>query len=166
MMPTLFIIIVILVACSITLPGAGAGIEFLLKPDFSKVNGNVFLSAMGQAFFSLSLGMGCLCTYASYFSKETNLTKTAFSVGIIDTFVAVLAGFIIFPAGFFRRHTTGLRSKPYFHYLAQCIPASIRGNTGIGLPVFRNVLRIAGNGCIDFHHILARSSDRLSARRV
>ena len=89
MMPTLFIIILILVVCSVTLPGAGAGIEFLLKPDFSKVDGNVFLSAMGQAFFSLSLGMGCLCTYASYFSKETN-----------DTFVAILAGFIIFPAAF------------------------------------------------------------------
>lgn len=100
MMPTLFIIILILVGCSVTLPGAGKGIEFLLKPDFSKVDGNVFLGAMGQAFFSLSLGMGCLCTYASYFSKNTNLTRTAFSVGIIDTFIAVLAGFIIFPAAF------------------------------------------------------------------
>ena len=100
MMPSLFIIILILVGCSVTLPGAGKGIEFLLKPDFSKVDGNVFLGAMGQAFFSLSLGMGCLCTYASYFSKNTNLTRTAFSVGIIDTFVAVLAGFIIFPAAF------------------------------------------------------------------
>ena len=100
MMPTLFIIILILVGCSVTLPGAGKGIVFLLKPDFSKVDGNVFLGAMGQAFFSLSLGMGCLCTYASYFSKNTNLTRTAFSVGIIDTFVAVLAGFIIFPAAF------------------------------------------------------------------
>ena len=100
MMPTLFIIILILVGCSVTLPGAGKGIEFLLKPDFSKVDGNVFLGAMGQAFFSLSLGMGCLCTYASYFSKNTNLTRTAFSVGTIDTFVAVLAGFIIFPAAF------------------------------------------------------------------
>lgn len=100
MMPLLFIIILILVVCSVSLPGANKGIEFLLKPDFSKVNGNVFLSAMGQAFFSLSLGMGCLCTYASYFNKETNLTKTAFSVGIIDTLVAILVGFIIFPAAF------------------------------------------------------------------
>lgn len=100
MMPTLFIIILVLVGCSVTLPGASRDIEFLLKPDFSKVDGNVFLGAMGQAFFSLSLGMGCLCTYASYFSKDTNLTRTAFSVGIIDTFVAVLAGFIIFPAAF------------------------------------------------------------------
>lgn len=100
MMPLLFVIILVLVGCSISLPGAEKGIEFLLKPDFSKVDGNVFLSAMGQAFFSLSLGMGCLCTYASYFSRDTNLTRTAFSVGIIDTFVAILAGFIIFPAAF------------------------------------------------------------------
>lgn len=100
MMPTLFIIILILVGCSVTLPGAGKGIEFLLKPDFSKVDGNVFLGAMGQAFFSLSLGGKLPVYYASYFSKNTNLTRTAFSVGIIDTFVAVLAGFIIFPAAF------------------------------------------------------------------
>lgn len=100
LMPALFVLILVLVVCSVSLPGAQKGIEFLLKPDFSKVDGNVFLSAMGQAFFSMSLGMGCLCTYASYFSKETNLTRTAFSVGIIDTLVAVLAGFIIFPAAF------------------------------------------------------------------
>ena len=84
----------------ISLPGAGAGIEFLLKPDFSKVDGNVFLGAMGQAFFSLSLGMGCLCTYASYFRNDTNLPKTALNVAAIDTMVAILAGFIIFPAAF------------------------------------------------------------------
>ncbi|MEG2332920.1 MAG: sodium-dependent transporter, partial [Bacteroides sp.] len=100
MMPMLFILILVLVACSVTLPGAGKGIEFLLKPDWSKVTGNVFLGAMGQAFFSLSLGLGCLCTYASYFGKDTNLTRTALSVGVIDTFVAILAGFIIFPAAF------------------------------------------------------------------
>ncbi len=100
MMPMLFILLLILVACSVTLPGAKRGIEFLLKPDFNKVDSSVFLGAMGQAFFSLSLGMGCLCTYASYFSKDTNLTKTAFSVGIIDTIIAILAGFIIFPAAF------------------------------------------------------------------
>ncbi|WP_300703468.1 sodium-dependent transporter, partial [Bacteroides sp.] len=76
MMPVLFILLIVLAICSITLPGAGAGIEFLLKPDFSKVNGSVILGAMGQAFFSLSLGMGCLCTYASYFRNDTNLSKT------------------------------------------------------------------------------------------
>ena len=96
----LFILLIILAGCSIALPGSGAGLEFLLKPEWDKVTTNVFLSAMGQAFFSLSLGMGCLCTYASYFKKDTNLTKTAFSVSIIDTFVAILAGLIIFPACF------------------------------------------------------------------
>lgn len=100
MMPMLFLLLLVLVGCSLSLPGAGAGIEFLLKPDFSKVDGDVFLGAMGQAFFSLSLGMGCLCTYASYFRNDTNLPRTAFNVAAIDTLVAILAGFIIFPAAF------------------------------------------------------------------
>lgn len=100
MMPILFVLLIILAGCSISLPNAHIGLEFLLKPDFSKVDTSVFLGAMGQAFFSLSLGMGCLCTYASYFKQETNLTRTAFSVSIIDTFVAILAGLIIFPAAF------------------------------------------------------------------
>ena len=100
MMPALFILLLILAVCAILLPGAGRGLEFLLKPDFSKVDGDVLLAAMGQAFFSLSLGMGCLCTYASYFKPDTNLPRTAFSVAIIDTCVAILAGLIIFPAAF------------------------------------------------------------------
>ena len=100
MMPALFILLLILAVCAILLPGSGRGIEFLLKPDFSKVDGSVLLAAMGQAFFSLSLGMGCLCTYASYFKSDTNLPRTAFSVAIIDTAVAILAGVIIFPAAF------------------------------------------------------------------
>lgn len=100
MMPVLFILIVVLAICSMTLPNASKGLEFLLKPDFSKVNADVFLGAMGQAFFSLSLGMGCLSTYASYFGSDTRLGKTALSVGVIDTCVAILAGLIIFPAAF------------------------------------------------------------------
>lgn len=100
MMPLLFVLLLVLAVCSISLPGSGAGLEFLLKPDFSKVDGNVLLGAMGQAFFSLSLGMGCLCTYASYFRSDTNLPRTAFNVSIIDTLVAFLAGIIIFPAAF------------------------------------------------------------------
>lgn len=100
MMPMLLLIIGILVVCSFGMPGAGTGLRFLLNPDFSKVTANVVLSAMGQAFFSLSLAMGCLCTYASYFTSDTKLVKTAFSVCTIDTFVAVLSGFIIFPAVF------------------------------------------------------------------
>ena len=100
MMPMLFILLLVLAACAISLPGAGNGLKFLLQPDLSKVDANVLLGAMGQAFFSLSLGMGCLCTYASYFRKDVNLPKTALNVGVIDTLVAVLSGFIIFPAAF------------------------------------------------------------------
>lgn len=100
LMPVLFVLIVVLAACSLSLPNANLGLEFLLKPDFSKVNADVFLGAMGQAFFSLSLGMGCLSTYASYFGNDTRLGKTALSVGVIDTLVAILAGLIIFPAAF------------------------------------------------------------------
>lgn len=100
MMPALFVILIILAICSVMLPGASQGLEFLLKPDFSKITGSTVLSAMGQAFFSLSLGLGCLCTYASYFGNDTNIGKTALNVSIIDTFVAVMSGFIIFPAVF------------------------------------------------------------------
>ena len=100
LMPVLFILIIVLAVCSVMLPGAEKGVEFLLKPDFSKVDADVFLGAMGQAFYSLSLGMGCLSTYASYFGKDTRLGHTAISVGLIDTFVAIVAGLIIFPAAF------------------------------------------------------------------
>ena len=100
MMPLLLFIIGILVVCSFGMPGSSAGLRFLLKPDFSKITANVFLSAVGQAFFSLSLAMGCLCTYASYFRHDTKLSKTAVGVSVIDTFVAILSGFIIFPAVF------------------------------------------------------------------
>lgn len=100
MMPLLLAIIVLLVAFSLTMPGAKDGIRFLLQPDLSKVTPDVVLGAMGQAFFSLSVGLGCLVTYASYFSKETRLVKSAMNVCIIDTMVAVLSGFIIFPTVF------------------------------------------------------------------
>ena len=100
MMPALLLIIAILVICSFSMTGFTEGMKFMLYPEFSKVTPDVVLSAVGQAFYSLSLAMGCLCTYASYFDSKTNLMKTAFSVSIIDTCVAVLCGFIIFPAVF------------------------------------------------------------------
>ncbi len=98
MMPVLFVFIVILVFCSLSLPGAERGLEFLFNPDFSKVTGSTVLSAMGQAFFSLSVGICCLCTYACYFRKDVNLVKDGISVASIDTLVALMAGLIIFPA--------------------------------------------------------------------
>ena len=100
MMPTLFVITIFLAVCSVTLPGASQGIEFLLRPDWSKVDSTTVLEAMGQAFYSLSLAMGCLCTYASYFDKKTPLAKSALNVSVIDTLIAIMAGFIIFPSVF------------------------------------------------------------------
>ena len=100
MMPLLFLILVVMCIRSVTLPNAEAGLVYLFKPDFSKLTSSVVLSAVGQAFFSLSLGMGCLITYSSYFGKNTNMLATAWQVTIINTFVAVLAGIMIFPAVF------------------------------------------------------------------
>lgn len=100
MMPMLLAIIVILVGFSLTMPGASEGIRFLLQPDLSEVTTDTILGAMGQAFFSLSVGIGCLVTYSSYFSRETRLVKSATNVCIIDTAVAILSGFIIFPTVF------------------------------------------------------------------
>ena len=100
MMTTLFILLLVIVGASCMLPNADKGIEFLFKPDMSKLTGDVFLAALGQSFYSLSIAMGCICTYASYFSRQTNLTKSAVQIGVIDFLVALLAGLIIFPAAF------------------------------------------------------------------
>lgn len=98
MMPLLLVLLIVLACCSLTLPGASEGLEFLFMPDFSKITPQVAISAMGQAFFTLSVGMGCLMTYASYFSDKVNIVKDSFSVAFIDSCVAILAGVIIFPA--------------------------------------------------------------------
>ena len=100
LMPMLLLIIGILVVCTFSMPGINEGLTFLLKPDFSKLTISVVLAAMGQAFYSLSVAMGCLCTYASYFGRNTRLVSSALSVSSIDTSVAILSGFIIFPAVF------------------------------------------------------------------
>ncbi len=100
MMPLLFIILIILIIRAVSLPGAANGISFIFKPDFSKITTSTFLLALGQAFFSLSIGMGTLITYGSYMPKKDNLAATALSVVITDTLVAVLAGLAIFPAVF------------------------------------------------------------------
>jgi len=100
MMPTLFILLLVIVVASCLLPGAGKGIEFLFKPDFAKVDKGVFLSALGQSFYSLSIAMGCICTYASYYTRHTNLLHSAIQVSVVDTMVAILAGLMIFPAAF------------------------------------------------------------------
>lgn len=100
MMPLLFLLLIVLAARAVTLPGASEGLDFLFKPNLENVKSTVFLDAMGQAFFSLSLGMGCMITYASYFDKTSNLPKTAVQVSVLDTLVAILAGVVIFSSAF------------------------------------------------------------------
>ncbi len=100
MMPMLFILLIVFCVNSLMQPGAGEGIKFLFSPDFSAITPRVAIGAMGQAFFSLSLGLSCLLTYSSYFKDSDSLVKNATTVAILDTLVAVLAGIMIFPVVF------------------------------------------------------------------
>ena len=98
LMPMLFILLIVFGFVSLSLPKADEGLKFFLNPDFSKIDGSVIINAMGQAFFSLSLGMGILITYASYYPKTTILSRTAVTVSLLDMTVAIMMGIIIFPA--------------------------------------------------------------------
>ncbi len=100
MMPILFLLLIILALRSVFLEGSSAGLVFLFRPDPAHLKPTLFLDAMGQAFFSLSIGMGCMITYGSYFNNNTNFTQTAVQVSILDSMVAILAGIIIFPSAF------------------------------------------------------------------
>lgn len=100
LMPLLFVILIAFCINSLQLPGASEGLKFLLCPDFSKINSSVLIGALGQAFFSLSLGLGTMMIYSSYFSNETPLIKSAATTAALDTIVAIMAGIIIFPAVF------------------------------------------------------------------
>lgn len=100
LMPLLLVIIVILGIRAVTLPNAMEGLVFLFRPDFSKIGTSSILVALGQAFFSLSIGMGTLITYGSYINKKENIGSSAVSVAFADTLIAVLAGVAIFPAVF------------------------------------------------------------------
>lgn len=98
LMPALFVLLIIVVIRSVTLPGAAAGLEFYLKPDFSKLTMATVSAALGQVFFSLSLGMGAMVAYGSYLPDATNIEKTSTIIPIMDSGAALLAGFAIFPA--------------------------------------------------------------------
>ena len=100
LMVILLVLMLILGIRSMLLPGAKEGLSFYLIPDFSKINGKIIVSAMNQAFFSLSLGIGAMAIFGSYIGKERSLLGESLNVVFLDTFVAIIAGFIIFPACF------------------------------------------------------------------
>lgn len=99
-MPMLFVLIVVIMLYAISLPGAGAGLEYMLKPDFSKLSGKSVASAMGQSFFSLSLGVGTILTYSSYIDNRQNILKSGFGTAVFDLMFALIAGFAVMPAVF------------------------------------------------------------------
>ena len=99
-MPVLFVLIVVMMIYAISLPGSGAGVSYLLKPDFSKLTMSAVAAAMGQAFFSLSLGVGTILTYASYVKKDENIFASSIGTAVSDILFALLAGFAIMPAVF------------------------------------------------------------------
>ena len=98
MMPALFVLLVFFCIAALTLPKAQEGLEYFFSPDFTKINAGTFVNALGQAFFSLSLGMGILITYSAYYPKKADLVNTATTVSVLDLTVALLMGIIIFPA--------------------------------------------------------------------
>ncbi len=98
LMPLLFVILIAMIAVALTLPDAGEGVRYFLDPDFGKITPRVVVNALGQAFFSLSLGMGILITYASYYPADTKLARTSVIVAVLSLLVAVMMGLIIFPA--------------------------------------------------------------------
>ena len=154
MMPLLLLILVVLAVHSILLPGGTEGVKFLFAPDFSKVTPSTVLTALGQAFFSLSIGLGCLVTYASYFKNDTNITHTALQVAFIDTLVAVLAGLVIFPAVF----SVGIEPTAGPSLVFVTLPAE-HGMVDDLLPA-------AGHRSPHLHDLAARGADRLRAGGV
>ncbi len=100
LMPLLFLLIFVVIGRSLTLDGAAAGVDYYLNPDFSKINGKVVLAALGQAFFSMSIGWGIMITYGSYLSKDSDIVNSGLWVGFLDAGVALLGGLMVFPAVF------------------------------------------------------------------
>ncbi len=128
LMPMLFLLLLVLIIRSVTLPGSFKGLEFYLKPDFSKITFKVILSALGQAFFSLSLGMGTMITYGSYLKKEDNIVNSGLQVALFDTLIAFMAGLLIFPAVFAMHENPASGPSLVFQILPHIFKAMPLGN--------------------------------------
>lgn len=135
--PILFVLVVLIMVYSLTLPGATAGVQYMLKPDFSKLTGSAMLSAMGQAFFSLSLGVGCILTYASYLKKEESLLHTSMLTSVFDLVFALIAGFAIMPAVF----AAGIEPGAGPGLIFETLPF-IFSTMGVSAPMLSNIVAI------------------------
>lgn len=141
LMPILFAILIVLCVNSLLLPGAGEGLAFLFKPDFSVIDSSVVIGALGQAFFSLSLGVGTMMIYGSYFSSKTPIVRSAVTTAGLDTLVAIMAGILIFPAVFSFGGTPATGPKLVFEVLPD-IFAQMTGG-GIWATAFFLLLALA-----------------------
>lgn len=128
LMPMLFVLLILVIFRSVTLPGAGKGIEYYLVPDFSKINGHVVLAALTQAFFSLGVGWGMMITYGSYLNKNQNIVTSSLWVSAMDTSVALLAGFMVFPAVFAFNQSPAEGPTLVFNVLANIFQQMPLGN--------------------------------------
>ena len=128
LMPMLFVLLIVVIFRSVTLPGAEKGIEYYLVPDFSKINGHVVLAALTQAFFSLGVGWGMMITYGSYLPKTQNIVTSSLWVSAMDTSVALLAGFMVFPAVFAFNQSPAEGPTLVFNVLANIFPQMPFGN--------------------------------------
>ena len=141
MMPALFVILIVMAVRVAFMPGASEGYKFFLSCDFAEAfKADTIMMAIGQAFFSLSVGMGCMVTYASYFKKNNNLVSTSLNVSLLTLFVSILAGLVIFPAVFkeeimYQIQCIGINDIIFFCYLLQLL--------WIPIPVTAKVYRLA-----------------------
>lgn len=171
LLPILFILFIIIMIYSLTLPNAIEGVKFFIIPDFSHFNsfsdfGRIALNAMGQVFFSLSLGMGTLITYGSYLSKDTNMPKSAVTIVILDTIFALIAGFSILPAVF----SFGLKPNAGAGLIFQTLPAvfsRMRFGTVIAVLFFVLVLFAAITSSISLLEVIVTYlSERYKIKRI
>ena len=146
-MPVLFVLILFIVGYSLTLPGSRAGVEYLVKPDFSKLTADAYAAALGQAFFSLSLGVGTVLTYASYVKKEENLVVSGVGTAVSDLLFAMIAAFAVMPAVFAADIEPGsgpglvFQTLPYiFHKMSQGMPIV---STLVSVAFFLSILAAA-----------------------
>ena len=135
--PVLFVLVVVITVYSLTLPGAMKGVAYLLVPDFSKVTGHTFVDALGQSFYSLSLGMGIIITYSSYVKKQENLMAAGLGTSVCDLLFAYLAGFAIMPAVFAEGIAPGSGPGLIFDTLPY-----IFAQMGLNSPVFSSAAAI------------------------
>ena len=170
MMACLLLLMLILAVNSITLPNSAAGLKYYLYPDFNRVLEHgireVVFAAMGQAFFTLSLGIGALAIFGSYIGKEQRLTGEAMWIMALDTFVAIVSGLIIF--GLLQlRHQSRQRSEPAVHHPPQCVQRYERrpylGYSVLPVHAFRS--HVYSNRCIRKHYLLHLRFNRLGAQK-